>query len=144
MDFHGQTLVLLHYTTLTTECKYPINFIQTEKTFVLSLHYIKSNSFSYVNTVKLYQFKAKNSEIKPYSLCLGNILKNFALNNIKKQDEKVKGLKVNRIKRVKVFSVDYNAIDTSNILDICRYLIKETYYKTMFGFINTNVCCLIK
>ena len=24
----------------------------------------------FVNTVKMYQFKAKNSEIKPYSLCL--------------------------------------------------------------------------
>ena len=26
---------------------------------------------------------------------------------------------------VKVFSADYNAIDTSNILDIYRYLMKE-------------------
>ena len=33
---------------------------------------------------KLYKFKAKNSEIKTYSLCLGNILKEFTAGNIKK------------------------------------------------------------
>ena len=27
--------------------------------------------------VKIYQFKAKESEIKPYALCLGNIYKRF-------------------------------------------------------------------
>ena len=31
---------------------------------------------------KLYQFKAKNSEIKNYTLCLVNILKDFT-NNVK-------------------------------------------------------------
>ena len=36
---------------------------------------------------------------------------------------------------VKVFSVDYNAIDTSDVLDIKRYLMKETRYQIMFGFI---------
>ena len=32
-------------TTLATEGKYPINFTQSEKIFVLSLHYNGSNSF---------------------------------------------------------------------------------------------------
>ena len=36
--------------------------------------------------------------------------------------KKKKGLKGT----VKVFSVDYNAIDTIDILDIHRYLMKET------------------
>ena len=36
---------------------------------------------------------------------------------------------------VKVFSVDYNAIDASYISDIHRHLMKETRYK-MFGFIK--------
>ena len=29
------------------------------------------------NNVKVYQFKPKDSEIKPYSLCLGKISKKF-------------------------------------------------------------------
>ena len=32
----------------------------------------------------MYQFKAKASEIKNYALCLSNISKDFAINNMKK------------------------------------------------------------
>ena len=63
----------LHDTTLTAEAKYPINFPQSGKRFVLSLHYNGSNSFLFVNATKMYQFKAKDSEIKPHLLCLDNI-----------------------------------------------------------------------
>ena len=35
---------------------------------------------------KKYQFKAKDSEIKNYALYLGNISKDFTINNIKKHD----------------------------------------------------------
>ena len=47
-------------TTLTAEAKYPINFTQSGKRFVFSLHYNGSNSL-FVNATKVYQFKAKNS-----------------------------------------------------------------------------------
>ena len=57
----------------TAETKYPINFRQSGERFVLSLHYNGSNSFLFVNTTKVHQFKTKNSEIKDYALCLGNI-----------------------------------------------------------------------
>ena len=67
----------LDNTTLKAEAKYPINFTQPNKRFVLSLHYNGSNSFSFVNATKIYQFKAKNSEIKDYALCLGNISKDL-------------------------------------------------------------------
>ena len=46
-------------TTLTSEAKYPINFTESEKRFVLSLDYNGSNSFSFVNATKIYQCKAK-------------------------------------------------------------------------------------
>ena len=46
-------------TTLTAEAKYPINFTQSGKRFVLSLHYNGSNSFLFLNATKVYQFKAK-------------------------------------------------------------------------------------
>ena len=48
-------------TTLTPEAKYPINFTQSNKRFVLCLHYNGSNSFLFVNATKRYQFKAKGS-----------------------------------------------------------------------------------
>ena len=40
---------------------------------MLNLHYNVSNSFLFVNALKMYQFKAKDSEIKLYPLCLGNV-----------------------------------------------------------------------
>ena len=59
-------------TKSTAQAKYPINFTQSRKRFVLKLHYNGSNSFLFVNATKTYQFKAKDSEIKDYALCLGN------------------------------------------------------------------------
>ena len=70
---------------------------------------------------KMYKFKAKDTEIKPCPLCLGNISKGFTLNNMKKKKKK-KELK----EFVKVFSVDYDPINPSDILDIHRFLMKET------------------
>ena len=40
---------------------------------MLSLPYNGSNSVLFDNAVKPCQFKAKDSEIKPHPLCLGNI-----------------------------------------------------------------------
>ena len=104
-------------TPLTAEAIYPINFTQPSKRFVLSLHYNGSNSFLFVNTTKIYQFKAKDPEIKDYALCLGYISNEFTINNMKKAG--LKGV-------VKFFSVDFNAIDTDNILYIHKYLMKGT------------------
>ena len=41
-------------TTLTAEAKYPINFKQSGKRFVLSLHYNRSNGFLFANATKVY------------------------------------------------------------------------------------------
>ena len=64
-------------TTLTAEAKYPINFTQSGKRFLLSLHYNGSNSFLFCNAIKVYQFRAKDSEIKDYT-------KYFTINNMTK------------------------------------------------------------
>ena len=103
-------------TTLAAEAKYPINFTQPNKRFVLSLHCNGSNSFLFVNATKKCQIKAKNSEIKDYTLCLRNILKYFKINNIKKT-------RLGWV--VKIFSVDLNSIDTNDALDIHKYLMKK-------------------
>ena len=59
--------------------------MQSGKRFVLSLHYNGSISFLYDNATKVYQFKAKGSEIKNYTLCSGNISKDFTINYMKKK-----------------------------------------------------------
>ena len=59
--------------TTTTEAKCSINFTETRKRFVLTLHYNGSNSLLFDNATKIYQFKGKYSAIKPYTLFLGNI-----------------------------------------------------------------------
>ena len=79
--------------------------------------YNGTSSFLFVNATNLYQFKAKDSEIKQNTLCLGNISNDFTLDNVK-----TSGLKGS----VMVFSVDYNPIDTNYILDIHTYSMKET------------------
>ena len=38
----------------------------------------------YVIVIKIYHLKAKDSEIKPYPLCVGNISKYFTIDNLKK------------------------------------------------------------
>ena len=48
------------------------------------MHYNGSNSFLFVNATKVYQFKAKHPEIKDYALCIGNVSKDFTVNNMKK------------------------------------------------------------
>ena len=68
-------------TTLTAETTYPINFTKSGKRFVLILHYNGSNTWLFVNATKIYQLKAKISEINAYTLRLGNISKDFTFND---------------------------------------------------------------
>ena len=96
---------------MISKAKYPINFTESGKQFALRLHYNGSDNVLFVNAIKMYLFKAKDLEIKPNSLRLGTISKDFSLDHMKK------GLKG----EVKVFSVDYNPINTSNTLDILRF-----------------------
>ena len=114
-------------TMVTAETKYPINFTRSRRKFVLSLHYNRSNSFLFLEAVKMYEFKAaKDSKIKPYPLCLGNISKDFTMNNNMKKT----GLK----EYVHAFSVNYNIINTNDILDIHKYLIIKN--NIIFEFIR--------
>ena len=50
---------VLDDTTLTAEAKYPINFTQSGKRFILSLQYNGSNSFFFVNATKVYHSKQR-------------------------------------------------------------------------------------
>ena len=94
-------------TILTREAKYPINFTQSRKRFVLSLHYNGSNNFLFANTKKVYRFKVKDSEITYYS-CVSLIFqKILQLITWKKWKQKTK-TKMELKEVVKFFNVDFN------------------------------------
>ena len=61
----------------------PLVLQNQEKRFVLSLNYNGSNSFLFANAKKIDQSKTKDSEIKPFPLCLGNISKDSRIENMK-------------------------------------------------------------
>ena len=70
--------------TLTPEKLYSINFAENNKKFCLSLHFNRANSYLFINVTKVIKFKGKDSEIIRTSWCLGNISKEFSIDNMKK------------------------------------------------------------
>ena len=75
----------------------------------MSLHYNGANSYLFVNSTEIIKFKAKDSNIIATSLCLGNISKNWSVDNMK--DTGLNGY-------VYDFSVDYDANSVDDIKDI--------------------------
>ena len=69
----------------------------------------------FVNGTEIYKFKVKDSEIVATPLCLGNISKNWSVDNMKKTE--FNGY-------VYDFSVYYNVTDVDDIKDIHKYLMK--------------------
>ena len=92
--------------SLTAEKMYSICFSATGRRFCLSLHYNGTNSYLFVNGVEIIKFKAKDSEIIPNGLCLGNFSKDFSASNMKKT-----GL----YGTVYDFSADYGDISVDDI-----------------------------
>ena len=70
----------------------------------------------FVNGTETYKSKAKDSEIVASPLCLGNISKDWSVDNMKTTG--FNGY-------VYDFSVDYDATDVDDILDIQKYLMKK-------------------
>ena len=104
----------LNNTTIYAEKLFSINFTENNKKFCLSLHYNGAKSYLFVNGTEIYKFKAKYSEIVATPLCLGNISKDFSIDNMKKTG--LNGYFYD-------FSVDYDAIAVDNILGISTLVI---------------------
>ena len=102
--------------TLTAEKLQSINFTKHNKKFCLNLHYNGANNYLFVNGTEIIKFKVKDSEIAAYPLCLGNISKNFSVDNMKK---------TGFYGYVYDFSFDYNAIAVNDKLGIHKYLMKK-------------------
>ena len=95
---------------------YSINFTLTKKKFCLSLDYNGANSYLFVNGKEVLKFKAKNSEIVASPLCLGNISKDWSIDNMKR---------TGFTGYVYDFSVDYTPITVDDIKDIHKYLMEK-------------------
>ena len=50
------------------------------------MHYNGTNIYLFVNDTEIYKFKTKDSEIVAAPLCLGNISKDWSVDNMKKMD----------------------------------------------------------
>ena len=97
---HGLTQKI-NYTTIYAEKMYSPNFTVDNKIFCLSLHHNGDNSYLFNNGKEVTKFKAKNSELIKYPMCLEGLSKDY-----NKNSRKETGLYGN----VFDFSVDYNAI----------------------------------
>ena len=64
-----------------------INFTVNYKKFCLSLHYNGAKSYLFVNGTEIHKFKEKDAEIVATPLCLGNVSKDFSVDNTKKQNQ---------------------------------------------------------
>ena len=95
---------------------YSINFTATKKKFSLSLNYSGVNSYLFVGGTEIYKFK--DSEIVPAPLCLGNISKDWSVDDMKRTRFTL---------YVYDFSIDYNSISVDNIKDAHKYLMKNNY-----------------
>ena len=113
-------------TTICAEKLYSINFTKTNTKFCLSLHYNGSNSYLFVNGTEIHKFETKDSEIVAAPICLGNISRDFSVDNMKNAG--LNGY-------VYDFSGDYDFIANDKILDIHKYLMKKNY-KMIHKFIN--------
>ena len=82
----------------------------------MSLHYNGANSYLFVNSTEIIKFKAKDSNIAITPLCLGNISKDWSVDNMK-------GTRLNGY--VYDFSVDYDATSVDDIKDIQKNLMKK-------------------
>ena len=97
------------------------DFIKPNTKFCLSLHYNADNISLFVNRKEIIKFKAENENVNfPTQFCLGSISDVFSATEFRE-------VHLNGI--VYEFSVDYNSIDKSDILNIHKYLMTKNNIK---------------
>ena len=80
------------------------------------MHYNEVNTYLFVNDTEIYKLKAKDSEILVGPICLGNISKDWSVDNMKKNG--FTGY-------VYDFGVDYETIAVDDIKNIHKYLMEK-------------------
>ena len=90
--------------------KFSINFSKANTKLCLSLHDNADNSYLFVNGKEIFKFKAGNKNVNfPTQFCLGSISNGFSA--LESREVSLNG-------NIYDFSVDYNSIDKSDILNI--------------------------
>ena len=102
--------------TIPAEKMYSINFTENNKKLCLSLHYNGAKCFLSVNGREIYKFKAKDYKILATPLCLGNISKDWSVDNMKKTG--LNGYAYD-------FSIAYSNTVVDDILDIHNHLVNK-------------------
>ena len=98
----------------STEKKFNINFTEANTKFYLSLHYNADNSYLFVNGIEVFKFKADNVNVNfPTQFCFRSISNIFSATESRE---------VSSNGNVSDFSVDYNYIDKSDIINSYKYL----------------------
>ena len=99
------------------EKRFSINFSKPWTKLCLSLYYNHDNSYLFVDGKEMFKFKANNKNVNfPTQLCLESISNAFVATN------SLKGNVYN-------FSIECNAIDGSDILNIHKYLMVKNNLK---------------
>ena len=78
---------MIRWYNINCSKKCSIKFTASRKKFCLSLHYNGENSYLFVNDADINKFKAKDSEIAATPLYLGNISKDFSVDDMKKKQD---------------------------------------------------------
>ena len=87
----------------------------------MTLHYNANNSYLFVNGKEIFKFKACNKNANfPTQFCLGSISNGFSATESRE---------VSLNENMYDFSVDYNSIDKSDILNINKYLMAQNNIK---------------
>ena len=100
-----------------------------ERNFVLSLHKYASSNYLFVTGTKIYQFKAKDSKLNTYRVCLENISKDFS-----NDTTKLTGLNAYDYN----FSFDFRSIYAGDIIGVGRYYKKSVYWIIFCGSLAFN------
>ena len=95
---------------------YSVNFTNNGENYCLGLHYNGANCYLFFNGTEIIKFKAKDFEIVANPLCLGNVSKDWSVDNMKNAG--LNGYLYD-------FSVDYDAASVDDIKDIQKYLMKK-------------------
>ena len=82
----------------------------------MNLHYNGANSYLFGDSTEIIKVKAKESKIIATPLCIGNISKDWSVDNMKDTELN---------ESVYNFSVDYNTIAVDDIKDIHEHLMKK-------------------
>ena len=112
--------------------EFSLNFIKARTNFCLSLNYNGDNSYLFVNEKEIFKFKASNGSVNfPTWFYLGSICDGF--HATVSREESLGGNEYD-------FSVNYNAIDKSDILDTYKYLIGKNSLSSIISASNHKKC----